>query len=123
MNYAEQAVQLIDTGDDAARFNRQTSKAGLHSCGGIVDGSGSTCSIGESSGSSSGVVANGSLLVVAQSSLMWGPEIEAQPLQINVAVSPDEKRTECWLCEDVEDAIEDSLRVGADNVATLAQSP
>ena len=42
---------------------------------------------------------------------------------VSLGVLTDEKRTEAWLGEDVENAVKDSLRFGADDVASLAQSP
>lgn len=41
----------------------------------------------------------------------------------DVAVSPDEKSTKDWLGEEVEDSVEDTLRVDGDDVSTLADTP
>jgi hypothetical protein len=38
-------------------------------------------------------------------------------------VAPDEESTEDGLGEEIEDTVKDGLRVGRDNVATLAKTP
>lgn len=43
--------------------------------------------------------------------------------RVDIAVAPNEKSTENRLSDEVEDAVEDGLRVGRDDVATLAETP
>lgn len=43
--------------------------------------------------------------------------------RVDVAVTPNEKSTEARLSDEVEDAVEDSLRVGRDDVTALAKTP
>lgn len=48
---------------------------------------------------------------------------ETKTRRLDVAVAEDEEGTENWLGEQVEDTVEDGLRVGGNNVTTLANTP
>jgi hypothetical protein len=50
-------------------------------------------------------------------------DVETKTGRVNTAVTPDEKSTEDGLGDQVEDTVEDGLRVGRDDVATLADTP
>ena len=50
-------------------------------------------------------------------------DVEAETGDVDVAVAPDEEGAEDGLGHDVEDAVEDSLGVGGDDVAALGQAP
>ena len=50
-------------------------------------------------------------------------DVKAKTGGIDVAVTPQEEGTEDWLSHNIEDSVEDSLRVGRDDVSTLRQSP
>lgn len=50
-------------------------------------------------------------------------DVEAESCWVNVAVTEGEHGTEDWLGEDVENTVEGGLRVGRDDVATLAKAP
>lgn len=49
--------------------------------------------------------------------------VQAEPGGVDVAVAPEEERTEDGLGHDVEDTVEDGLGVGGDDVAALAETP
>jgi hypothetical protein len=50
-------------------------------------------------------------------------DVEAESCWVNVAATEGEHGTEDWLGEDVENTVEDGLRVWRDDVATLAKAP
>lgn len=50
-------------------------------------------------------------------------DVEAKTGRIDVSVTKDQKTTKDWLGEEIEDTIEDSLRVGRNDVATFAKTP
>lgn len=50
-------------------------------------------------------------------------DVKTERLRADVAVTPDEKRTEDGLSEEVEDSVKDTLRVDGDDVASLAHTP
>lgn len=43
--------------------------------------------------------------------------------RIDVAMAPEKESTEARLSDEVKDAVEDGLRVGRDDIATLAETP
>jgi hypothetical protein len=62
------------------------------------------------------VLNSGVLLVVVV-------DVKTKTGRVNVTVTEDEESTEDRLGDQIKDTIEDSLRVGGDNVATLADTP
>jgi hypothetical protein len=50
-------------------------------------------------------------------------EVQAESCKVNVAVTPDEQSTKSGLGKNIENTIEDSLAVGADDIAALGQTP
>lgn len=50
-------------------------------------------------------------------------DVQSQSGGINVPVSPKQEETETGLGEDIQDTIEDSLRIGMDKVAALRDAP
>jgi hypothetical protein len=53
----------------------------------------------------------------------WLTYVKAKARDVDVAVAPDEESAEDGLGEDVKNAVEDSFRVGGDNIAALGQAP
>jgi hypothetical protein len=70
-----------------------------------------------------GVGGNATLLATNHSVILVVADSHANLRRVDVAVTPDQEGTEARLSEEVEDAVEDSLRVGRDDVATLAKTP
>lgn len=62
------------------------------------------------------LLGDGSVMIVVLDS-------KTKTSRVNIPVSPDEESTEHWLCQKVEDAVEDGLRVWRDDVATLGNTP
>jgi len=50
-------------------------------------------------------------------------DVETKTGRVDATVAPDEKSTEDRLGDQVEDTVEDSFRIGGDNIATLADTP
>lgn len=61
------------------------------------------------------VAGDGDVVIVA--------DVDAEAVGVDVAVTPEEEGTEDGLGQDVENAVEDGLGVGGDDVAALAQAP
>ena len=51
------------------------------------------------------------------------PDGHTDRCRVDVAVTPDEESTKTGLSNEVKDTVEDSLRVGRNDVATLAETP
>jgi hypothetical protein len=49
--------------------------------------------------------------------------MQTKTREIDVTVPPEQQRAETWLGEDVENAIEDGLGIGRDDITTLAETP
>ena len=81
---------------------------------------------GRSGGSGSRSLAVSDILLLAlelEVLLVVVVDVQAEPARVDVAVAPDEQSTKDRLGKNIEDAIEDGLRVRRDVVATLAQTP
>ena len=50
-------------------------------------------------------------------------DVKTETSRVNVAMTPKQKGAEDWLSEEVENAVEDSLGVRRDDVATFADTP
>jgi len=50
-------------------------------------------------------------------------DAQAQTSRVNVAVAPDQQRAKDRLSQEVQDAVEDGLRVGGDDVSALTKTP
>lgn len=57
----------------------------------------------------------GSLIVVA--------DVKTKNLWVNAAVTPDQESTKDWLGEDIENAVENGLGIGRNDISTLRKSP
>lgn len=66
---------------------------------------------------SADLVLNGRVLLIV---IM---DVETKTGRVDTTVTPDKKSTKDRLGEEIKDAVEDSLRVGRDNVAALADTP
>ncbi len=49
-------------------------------------------------------------------------DLKSESGEVNIAVTPDEKRTKPGLSQNIQDAIEDSLRVGRNDISTFTQT-
>lgn len=49
--------------------------------------------------------------------------VKTQPARIDVAVAPDHNGAECYLGEDVEHTVENTFRIGVNDVATFREAP
>lgn len=72
-----------------------------------------------------GVGGNATLLWVAtdHSITLVIANSHANLCRVDVAMTPDEKGTKARLREEIKDTVEDSLGVGGDDVASLAETP
>lgn len=71
-----------------------------------------------------GTVLAGTILLTSDcAGLGWALNMKTKSSEIDVAMTPEEKGTETWLGEYVENAVEDGLRVGRDDVASFTETP
>ena len=50
-------------------------------------------------------------------------DVKTQPGRVDVAVAPQEEGTKDWLSHDIKDTIENSFRIGCNNIAALTEAP
>lgn len=51
------------------------------------------------------------------------PDVETESCGVNVAMAPEQQGPKDGLGEEIQDAVEDGLGIGRDDVATLADPP
>ena len=73
------------------------------------------------------VMSNSIMLVGICSIARWAliviANVKSKLIRVDIAMSPDEKRTEHRLGEQVQDTVEDGFGVGRDDVSTFAETP
>ena len=51
------------------------------------------------------------------------PDVQPEPGRVDIAVTPEQQRTKERFGEEIQDAVEDGLGIGRDDVAALADAP